>query len=162
MRRFFGPNYYNHSNYQPAYRRGLACAALLLVACGASNSQIARSARRVPVAHISELPLAERATALGQLPVILEIRKGDRFPLEVVIDSRLLALHTEGSWSVEALETFYMLLREEGAPAFSEDGVDFDEAQGNSFGVGFESKAGQPAKLRVALGWHANRAPAAR
>lgn len=162
MRQIHPSNYYNHSNCASPWLRRYAVAglALLALACGASNSQIARSARRVPIAHISELPPAERATALASLPVMLEIRKGDRFPLEVLLDSRLIALHAEGTWTVEARETFYVLLREEGAPVVSEDGVNFDAATRNSFGVGFNAQAGQPAKLRVALGWHAAGAPA--
>lgn len=170
--------YYNHSNkpssqvgarspraaslWQRAGSLALGALALLAVACGASNNQLAKSARRVPIAHLAELPEAERAMALQSLPVILEVRKGDRFPLEVMIDSRLVQLHTEGSWTVEARETFYVLLREEGAPAVSEDGVDFDTSPRGSFGVGFDAQAGQPAKLRVALGWHPAGAPTAR
>lgn len=155
-------NYYNHSNCRARrlWRHTLVALALLAVGCGASNTQVARSARRVPIAHISELPEEQRATALQSLPVILEFRKGDRFPLEVLLDSRLAALHTEGNWTVEARETFFMLLREEGPPAFSEDGVDFDASPRGSFGLGVDAQAGQPAKVRVVLRWHAD-APAA-
>jgi hypothetical protein len=158
-------NYYNHSNQLSTPRRSAwaplsACAlgAVLCVACGASNNQIARSARRVPVAHFSELPPAERAKALESLPVILEIRKGDTFPVEALLESRLLTLHTEGAWTVEARQTFYVLLREEGAPVVSTDGIHFDEPEKNknSFGVGIDSQKDQPAKVRVALRWHAS------
>lgn len=153
------------SVYRAGCRRALArrcwapCAAAVLAlfvsGCGASNSQVAKSARRVAVAHIADLAPEERATALATLPVILEIREGDRFPVEVLFDSRLLALHTDGTWTVEARETFYVLLREEGAPAVSVDGVDFDRPVQGSFGVGVDSQKEQPAKLRVMLRWHA-------
>jgi hypothetical protein len=129
--------------------------ALFAVGCGASNNQIARSARRVPVAHFAALPPAERATALARLPVVLEIRKGDIFPVEALLESRLLELHAEGAWTVQARETFYVLLREEGAPVVSLDGVDFEAPAKGSFGVGVEAHAGQPTKVRLALSWHA-------
>ena len=128
---------------------------LLLAACGASNTQLAQGARRLPIAHISELPEAERPNALTSLPLVLEIRKGDRFPIEAVLDSRLLTLHTEGTWSLEATQTFYVLLREEGPPVISEDGIDFDSKTRNSFAVGFGAQQREPAKVRVVLGFHA-------
>lgn len=152
-------NYYNHSNNSPRRPRRTALLAtlfaLLALACGASNSQVAKTARRVPVAHIASLPPAEREQALVGLPLILEIRKGDVFPVEPLLQSSLIALHTEGTWKVEALETFYVLLREEGAPIVSVDGIDFDQRVQNSFGVGVDARKGQPAKLRVALTWRA-------
>jgi hypothetical protein len=155
--------YYKHSTsiFARGWRRlaatprALALGLALLAGCGASNNQIAKSAPRLAIAHLSSLPPAERAKALGSLPLILEIRKGDSFPVEPLLESRLVALHTEGTWTVEARETFYVLLREEGAPVISLDGVDFDDQTRNSFGVGFDSQAAQAAKLRVALRWHA-------
>lgn len=152
------PIYYSHSNNAPARRLAPVLAAalgLFALACGASNNQVAKTARRVPVAHIASMPPAEREKALTGLPLILEIRKGDVFPIEPLLESRLVALHTEGAWKVEALETFYVLLREEGAPIVSVDGVDFEQHTRNSFGVGFDAQKGQPAKLRVALTWRA-------
>ena len=149
--------HYNHGkSIGSAQWSAVWAAAALVLACGASNNQVARSARRVPIAHISELPQAERASALASLPVVLEVRKGDRFPVEMAVESGLLALTTEGTWTVEARETFYVLLREEGAPVVSVDGVDFDVAAQNSFGVGFDAQEGQPVKLRVMLKWHAS------
>jgi hypothetical protein len=154
-------NYYNGSKWTTPAASGLSLAAPLLalalvaVGCGASNNQVAKSARRIPVAHFASLPPAERATALASLPVVLEIRKGDTFPVEALLESRLLELHADGAWTVEARETFYVLLREEGAPVVSLDGVDFEAPAKGSFGVGVDAHAGQPTKVRVALSWHA-------
>lgn len=140
--------------------RGLCSIFLALgaVACGASNNRIAQSARRVPVAHLAELPPAERASALAKLPVVLEIRQGDKFPIEAVLDSSLVALHTEGTWTVEARRTFYVLLREEGAPVVSADGVDFETPSKGSFGVGIQAEKDKPATVRIALKWRAEEA----
>jgi hypothetical protein len=156
------PNYYDHSNQSSRPRRSATAAALLAgalgllaSACGASNNQIAKSARRVPVAHMATLPPDERAKALATLPVILEIRKGDTFPVEALLESRLVALHTEGAWRVEALQTFYVLLREEGAPVVSVDGVDFDQPVQNSFGAGFNAQKEQPTKIQLVVRWYA-------
>lgn len=156
-------NYYNRSFIDaPAACGGrlslvvpLLALALLAAGCGVTNNQIAKNARRVPVAHFATLTPAERAAALASLPVVLEIRKGDNFPVEAVLESRLLDLHAEGAWTVRARETFYVLLREEGAPVVSLDGVDFERPAKGSFGVGFDAHAGQPTKVRVALSWHA-------
>jgi hypothetical protein len=147
-------NYYDHSNSRLGWYVA-PLLALLAIGCGASNTQVARSARRVPVAHMADLTPDERTKALATLPVILEIRKGDKFPVEPALESSLLALHTEGTWTVEARETFYVLLREEGPPAVSVDGVDFDQPAQNSFGAGIDSQKGEPTKVRLALRWHA-------
>lgn len=148
-------NYYKHSNNDRSFAARsllLATASLLGVACGASNNQVAARAPRVPIAHLSTLPNEERQSALSQLPLVLEVRKGDRFPVEAALQSSFVALHAEGPWTLEATETFYVLLREEGPPVISQDGVDFErrERQG-SFSVGFDARAGEPAKLRVVL-----------
>lgn len=130
-----------------------------LSACGASNTQLARSARRVPIAHIAELPEKERPTALASLPVVLEIRKGDRFPIDAALDSRLLTLHDTGPWTLEAKQTFYVLLREDGPPVISEDGLDFDSKPRNSFSVGFGAMKGKRATVKMLLGFHKEGSP---
>ncbi|HEU4577160.1 MAG TPA: hypothetical protein VFS67_02825 [Polyangiaceae bacterium] len=141
--------YYDHGNL------GLASLAALLgsglIGCGASASQLAREAPRVPIAHISELPEAERAQALSSLPMLLEVRQGDRFPIDAVLDSTLLKLDTPGTWTVEALQPFYVLLRPEGPPLLSTDGVDFEQHTQNSFNFGFNAQKGQPVRIRLAL-----------
>jgi hypothetical protein len=139
-----------HPGWQLVRAFGPPLAACLL-ACGASGTELARGAPRVPVAHLSDLPEAERARSLSSLPVVLEIRKGDRFPIEAVLDSTVLRLHNDGEWSVEALEPFYVLLRPEGPPLLSSDGVDFDQRAQNSFNFGFGAERDRPTKLRIAL-----------
>jgi hypothetical protein len=164
------PKYYDGSKLSaPAARARrwahpfpLLALALFALGCGASNSQVAKSARRIPVAHFATLPPAERATALSSLPVVLEIRKGDTFPVEALLESSLLELHTEGAWAVIARETFYVLLREEGPPAVSLDGVDFETPAKGSFNVGVDAKPEQPTKVRLALSWHAAQPDGAR
>ena len=143
------PNYYDNSN-----SRLCPLAALLaigLLGCGASAAQLAREAPHVPIAHIAELPEAERAHALAGLPLVIEVRKGDRFPIEAVLDSTLVKLDTAGTWTLEALQPFYMLLRPEGPPLLSTDGVDFEQRAHNSFNFGFSAEQGQPARIRLAL-----------
>ena len=79
-------HYYDHSNsYLPIERRSPRATpwfalCLLLAACGASNTQLAQGARRLPIAHISELPEAERPNALTSLPLVLEIPDAWRTP----------------------------------------------------------------------------------
>jgi hypothetical protein len=141
--------YYAHSNFSL-----LALAALLasgLIGCAASATQLAREAPRVPIAHISELPEAERAQALAGLPMVLEVRKGDRFPIDALLDSTLLKLETPETWTVEALQPFYVLLRPEGPPLLSTDGVDFEQRAQNSFSFSFNAQKGQPARIRLAI-----------
>lgn len=123
--------------------------------CMTSNSARAEHARHVPLAHLSELPEAERGAALAKLPVVLEIRKGDRFPVEVLIDSRLLKLDAPAPWALEAREDFFVLLNEAGPPALSEDGVDFDTRPKNTFSFGVEAVAGKPPAVHLVLGLRA-------
>jgi hypothetical protein len=148
------PNYYDNSNYRLRPLAALFASPLLasvLLACGASSAQMARESPHVPIAHISELPEAKRASALASLPVVLEVRKGDRFPIEAVLDSTLLKLDSAGTWTVEALEPFYVLLRPEGPPLLSIDGVDFEQRMHNSFNFGFNAQKDQPTRIRLAL-----------
>jgi hypothetical protein len=106
------------------------------------------------VAHISELPPGERATALASLPVILEIRKGDSFPVEPVLESALVALHAEGTGCSRPKRPSTPAAGG-GASGCERRRVDFDAPGKNSFGIGFDSRQGQPTKVRVAVTWHA-------
>ena len=83
--------------------------------------------------------------------MVLEVRKGDRFPIEAVLDSTLLKLDNAGTWTVEALEPFYVLLRPEGPPLLSIDGVDFDQRKHNSLNFCFNAQKDQPTRIRLAL-----------
>ena len=148
------PNYYDNSNCRLRPLAALFASPLLagaLLACGASSAQMARESPHVPIAHINELPEAQRTSALASLPVVLEVRKGDRFPIEAVLDSTLLKLDSAGTWTVEALEPFYVLLRPEGPPLLSTDGVDFEQRMHNSFNFGFNAQKDQSTSIRLAL-----------
>jgi hypothetical protein len=135
----------------PLLRPLAALLGSVLLGCGASAAQLARESPHVPIAHISELPEAQRASALASLPLMLEVRKGDRFPIEVVLDSTLLKLDTAGAWTVEALQPFFVLLRPEGPPLLSTDGVDFEQRSQNSFNFGFNAQKDQSTSIRLAL-----------
>lgn len=137
-------NYYSHSN---KLWSGLVFAALL-GAC-ASNSTLASQAPRVAVAHLAELPEEQRSQALARLPMVLEFRKGDQFPLELVLESPLVRLEGTASWTLVAQQPFFILLRESGPPVASVDGVDFDTPAHNSFQVGFDARAGKPPVVRA-------------
>ena len=149
MRNVSAPTHSDKTAYRP--RQLVLLLASGLLGCGASAAQLARESPHVPIAHITELPEAERARALSTLPLVLEVRKGDRFPIEAVLDSTLLKLDTAGTWTVEALQPFYVLLRPSGPPLLSSDGVDFEPREQNSFNFGFSTEKDQPARIRLAL-----------
>lgn len=153
--KYYAPSNTAFARHAPLRVVTATASALVLSACAASNSQLARNAPRVPIAHLRELSEQEPGKALASLPVVLEIREGDRFPIDAMLDSRLLTLHAEGPWSLQATQTFYVLLREDGPPVISEDGVDFDTKPKNSFNVGFMATKTEPAKLKLVLRFHA-------
>jgi hypothetical protein len=53
-----------------------------------------------------------------------------------------------------------VLLREDGPPIISEDGVDFDSKPKNSFAVGFAAMKDKPATVKMVLGFHKESPPA--
>jgi len=146
--------YYNYSN---RLWSGLVFAALL-GAC-ASNSTLASQAPRVAVAHLADLPEGQRSQALARLPVVLEFRKGDEFPLELLLQSPLVKLEGSGSWRLVAQQPFFILLRESGPPVASVDGVDFDTRVQNSFQLGIDAHAGKPPVVRAVVTFRDPNAP---
>ena len=131
------------------------CSMLLLAALSAcaGPNQVARTATRL---SIQELDTGDRAAVLSRLsrlPVVLHFQKGDRIPVHFTLDSEFAALEVQ-PWTLVAKRDFYLLLRADGMPLLSRDGVDFEAPRKNknSFLFGFALEGQRPAELRIGLG----------
>jgi hypothetical protein len=137
--------------------------ALLLAATAcAGPNQLARGAPRVDFGDIAlgqEHPtLAQR---FGRAPFILHFRAGDEVPVDFALQSRLFRLDT-ASWKLVAKRDFYVLFLSDAPPRLSEDGVDFEEHDQNSFLLGLRLRRGKPADIQIRLAVHPEAAGAAR
>jgi hypothetical protein len=155
-------NYYKHSNsrFAPA-----ACwqplpaliAVCLLVGCAGPN-QLAAGARRVSFAELSGAQRGPAVERLARLPAVVHFRRGERVPLELVLDSALAELQAP-ALALVAKRDFYLLLRADGGPLLSADGVDFEAEQPNWFFFGFAVERAGPTAMRVVLGIRSERQP---
>jgi hypothetical protein len=136
----------------------LFSSSLALVGCAASSAQEAEGARRIPVTRMLELTKAG-ATTSAKEPVVLEVKTGDRLPVELLLNSKLLKAHRTGEWSVEAVRDFYVLLRETDPPEISVDGVNFDEVSQGAFNLGIDATPDGTFKVNVVLALQAGSAP---
>ncbi|MEO6602865.1 MAG: hypothetical protein ABIQ16_23475 [Polyangiaceae bacterium] len=131
---------------------------LALVVCASGCAGVNASAAHATRVNLSDLQGEQRGAALArltQLPTVIALKRGERVPLSLGIDSELFAL--EGSGLVLlAKRDFFVLLRQDGPPLFSLDGVDFEQRHRNSFLVGFHVDKTQPTELQLRLGVWAN------
>lgn len=129
---------------------GAALALFVSLGCAGAN-QAAADASRL---SFSELDGSEREQAfqkLTALPAVLEFKAGDRVPVTFLLDSELLELEPV-AFNLVAKRTFYLLLRSDGPPLLSADGVDFEQRRKNSFFVGFDVRKGRATRLRLGVG----------
>jgi hypothetical protein len=136
------PNYYLCS---------LLC--LLCVAslgCAGPN-QVAANASRVTLVELNGTERAAAFQKLSSLPVVLEFKQGDRVPVSFMFDSELASLEAP-DFTLIAKRTFYVLLRNDGPPLLSRDGIDFEERRKNSFFVGFDVRRPKQTRMRIGLG----------
>jgi len=89
--------------------------------------------------------------SLGEQPVVIHFKVGQEVPLAFVMDSRLLTIAPQ-DLKLHVKSDFFLLLRADGPPLLSEDGVEFEEEAPNTFMVDFDApKADQPAKMKLRL-----------
>lgn len=120
--------------------------------CAGPNA-IAADAQRVMYA---DLQAGERRAALEKimrLPAVVAFKRGERIPVEFVLDSSMLEL-VRGDLELMAKRDFYLLLRADGGPLLSEDGVDFEAGDGpkNYFFFGFAVQRDAATSVKVAIG----------
>ena len=127
----------------------------LLVALGSSGcggpNKVAAGAPHIPFNALSQGQYSEQLMSLGEQPVVIHFKVGQEVPLAFVMDSRLLTIAPQ-DLKLHVKSDFFLLLRADGPPLLSEDGVEFEEEAPNTFLVDFDApKADQPAKMKLRL-----------
>ena len=125
----------------------------LLVALGSSGcagpNQVAAGAPRIPFNELGHH--TQQLMALGEQPVVIHFKVGQEVPLAFVMDSRLVTLAPQ-DLKLHVKSDFFLLLRADGPPLLSEDGVEFEEEMPNTFIVDFDApKTDQPGKMKLRL-----------
>lgn len=135
-------------NFRARGTAGLLCLAAL--GCAGPN-QIAATASRVSIAELNGNNRGAAAQKLSRMPVLLEFNAGDRIPVSLALDSELATLEAQ-EITLVAKRKFYLLLRDDGPPLLSGDGVEFEERRKNSFFMGFEVRKTHPTRMRLGVG----------
>lgn len=142
------------------YMRSIYLLALLSFGFGcAGANQVARNAAHVNYAELNG-PNRKQALATigGGGPAVIHFKRGERIPLHLALDSRLIELEAT-PLTLVAKHDFDLLLRPDGPLRISGDGVDFEGEHGNYFGFGFEVERDKATLLRVKLGVVPERQP---
>lgn len=128
--------------------------ALASSGCAGPNS-IAATAPRVPFETLDQKQNAQLLMGLQEHPIIIHFKEGQEIPFHFVLDSRLLTL-APPEMKLRVKSAFFLLLRADGPPLLSEDGIEFEEQPKNTFMLGFDVKQDQPAALNLRLGVRSN------
>lgn len=131
----------------------LALVSITTLGCAGPN-QVAAQASRVPYSKLSQAQGEELVASWHHQPFVLEFKAGDEVPVELILESRIIALQAEPIRLI-AKQDFYVLVRPVGAPLFSEDGKDFTTRVQNSFQFGFVAKKGEPVKMTAKVRFRA-------
>lgn len=124
--------------------------ALGSIGCGGPN-KVAAGAPHIPFNALSQAQYSEQLMSLGEQPVVIHFKVGQEVPLAFLMDSRLLTIAPQ-DLKLRVKSDFFLLLRADGPPLLSEDGVEFEEEPINTFTVEFDTpKADQPAKMKLRL-----------
>ena len=128
----------------------LALCALALAGCGGAN-QTARQAPTIPYERLRTARSPELVRQLGRPPYIIKVSAGTVIPVDFDLDSRWLAVRDE-DFVLVAKRDFYLLVRADGPPVLSEDGVEFEDKPRNYFRFGFRLRGREPTTVDLALG----------
>ena len=129
---------------------GFSLLGFTALGCAGPN-KIAANASRVTLAELNGTERADAFQKLSSLPTVLEFKQGDRVPVSLMFDSELAALEAP-DFTLVAKRTFYVLLRSDGPPLLSRDGIDFEESHKNSFFVGFDVRRPKQTRMHIGLG----------
>lgn len=140
----------------PYHLLSIALVGLALASSGcAGPNSIAAGAPRIPFEHLDQKHHAAQLMGLREQPVVIHFKEGQEIPFNFVLDSRLLAL-TPPEMKLRVKSAFFLLLRADGPPLLSEDGVEFEEQPKNSFMLGFEVVQGKAPAINLRLGVRSN------
>jgi hypothetical protein len=116
----------------------------------AGPNQLAKNAPRVAFEALGESDQASARLVLRQLPVVLHFKPGQHVPVDFGIESRLFEVDLP-ELDLLVRREFFLLLRPDGPPLLSEDGLEFEERPKNSFMLGFDVRDGKPTTLHLGL-----------
>ncbi len=130
---------------------GVAALGLALVSGCAGPNQAAQVAQRFSYAQLTGSQREAMLAKLTRLPVVIHFKQGERIPVDLRLDSSLTQLEAP-NMTLVAKRDFYLLLRADGGPLLSPDGVDFEHKTKNYFVFGFKIERDAPTALHVVLG----------
>jgi hypothetical protein len=145
-------DYYRRSKY-----RLVALCALALAGCGGAN-QTAREAPTLAYERLQTARSTQLVQQLGRPPYIIKVAAGTAIPVDFDLDSRVLAVRDE-DFVLVAKRDFYLLMRADGPPLLSEDGVEFEDKPRNYFRFGFRLRGQEPTTVDFALGVRPEKKP---
>jgi hypothetical protein len=131
----------------------------LLAGCAGPN-QVARSATRAAFSALEGGEGVDALTRLDQQPVVIHVEAGQVIPLDLAIESGVFELDVP-PLELRARKSFYLMLRADGPPLLSEDGIEFEERPRNSFLLGFKLRKGEQPRLQVGLSVRPDASPSA-
>ena len=139
------------------YRRSkIGCwIALALLGCAGPNA-VARDAPTIEFEQLRAAPSSALAQQLGQPPYIIKFEAGEEIPVDFVLESTLLATRDE-DFVLIAKRDVYLLIRDDGPPVLSADGVQFEAKKKNWFRFGFRVTKREPSSIDLGLGLHPER-----
>ena len=130
---------------------GLFALLLCFVAGCAGANQVARNAPHLTFADLNGPNRQHALATVAGGPSVIHFKRGERIPVDLALDSRLIDLEGSGLTLV-AKRDFDLLLRGDGPLRVSGDGVDFESDHRNYFGFGFDVERDKPTVLRVKFG----------
>jgi hypothetical protein len=80
----------------------------------------------------------------------VHFKAGQVIPFSFALESKLFELEVP-PLTIKAKRDIYLLIRADGPPLLSEDGVDFEKRVQNAFMFGFALKKGQTAEVRAKI-----------
>src|SRR5262245_35868251 len=112
-------------NREPKYyRRSSYLFLALLCGCAGAN-QVARNAPHLAYAELNGPNRKQALSTLSSGPTVIRFKRGERIPLDLALDSRLIQLEAP-QLTLVAKRDFDLLLRPDGPLRVSGDGVDFE------------------------------------
>lgn len=120
-----------------------------LAGCAGPNGVAAR-APRIAFSDLDQGDKKALIQRLSQPPYVVHFKAGQRIPFSFALESRLFEMDVP-PLTITAKRDFYLLIRANGPPLLSEDGVDFKKRVQNAFMFGFSLKKDRPTEVQAKI-----------
>jgi hypothetical protein len=120
-----------------------------LAGCAGPN-QIAARAPRIAFSDLDQGDRQAFIQKLSQPPYVVHFKAEQQIPFTFALESGLFEMEVP-PLTITAKRDFYLLVRADGPPLLSEDGVDFKKRVRNSFMFGFSLKKDQPTEVQAKI-----------